>query len=189
MRPMENFSLFDHALQSQNSATTEDLGVVANISRRDYDERETFRFRSQVPCLEYVSLLIENSLLLRTIRTGRVYAGFERLSRLEPVVDRYLRIADLSERVYIFGEADWHPPRHPNMQTITVKKGVNLAREWFVIVDSPKMHLALIARDETGWTIPVLEDRTFNSLVTHDASLVDHLAAAAEGYIDEVLAT
>ena len=38
--------------------------------------------------------MIENALLLRN-RSGRVYAGFEKLSYLQPVVDRYLR-ADVS---------------------------------------------------------------------------------------------
>ena len=30
---------------------------------------------------------------------------------MEPVVDRYMRISDVSERVYVFGEPDWCPPR------------------------------------------------------------------------------
>jgi DICT domain-containing protein len=186
--PVKNFSLFNHALQLQSEAAMDDLGSVANVSRRDFDERVTFRFRSQVPCLEYVSLLIENMLLLRAVRVGRVYAGFERLSHLEPVVDRYLRIADLSERVYIFGETNWLPPRHPNMQIISIKPEMNLAREWFVVVDSPALHCALVAHDETGWMIPMSEERTFTALVTHNAALVDRFAEAIEDYIDDVLA-
>jgi DICT domain-containing protein len=177
--------MFEHALAAHGEAEADDLGQVAYVSRRDFDERTTFTFRAQVPCLEYVSLLIENQLLLRAVRTGRIYAGFEKLSRLEPIVDRYLRIADLSERVYVFGEADWHPPRHPNMQPVIVMPETLLAREWFVVVESSNLHVALVAVDESGWSSPVLEERNFRALVTHDPQIVARLAYRAEEFIDE----
>src|SRR5215213_10138078 len=123
---MSEFSMFDEAVASAGEMV-EDLGTVTHVSRRDFDERATFRFRAQVPALEYLSLLIENAVLLRTHRGGRLYAGFERLSRMEPVVDRYMRIADVSERVYVFGEPDWEPPRHPNMRVVRLPEGVRLA--------------------------------------------------------------
>lgn len=185
---MRDFSLFERALAACGAGGVEDLGYVAHISRRDFDERGTFRFRAQVPCLEYVSLLIENTLLLRTARIGRIYAGFERLSCMEPIADRYLRIADLSERVYVFGEADWRPPRHPNLQTIALEENANLAREWFVVAASPKLHVALVALDESGWTTPAHDERIFHALVTHDAAIVKQIAAATEDFIDYVAA-
>jgi DICT domain-containing protein len=165
----------------------EEMGTVAHVSRRDFDERPTITFRAQVPALEYISLLIENALLLRTHRGGRVYAGFQRLSRMEGVVDRYMRIADVSERVYIFGEPDWRPPRHPNMRVIELPEGVRLAREWFVVADSPNMRVALAGVDEDGFDTPVLEERTFRALKTHDPEVVHRLASAAEGLIDDAL--
>lgn len=180
--------MFEHALAAHGGTHIDDLGHVAYISRRDFDERTSFTFHARVPCLEYVSLLIENQLLLRPVRTGRIYAGFQKLSRLRPIIDRYLRIADLSERVYVFGEDDWHPPRHPNMQPILIKPEAMLAREWFVIVESPSARLALIAVDETGWSVPVAEDRLFRALVSHDAKLIAHLADQAEVFIDDALA-
>src|ERR671921_498367 len=135
---MREFSIFDEALDSAGGGV-EDLGTVTHVSRRDFDERATFRFRAQVPTLEYLSLLIENAVLLRTHRGGRLYAGFERLSWLEPVVDRYMRIADVSERVYVCGVPDWKPPRHPNMRVIELGGSPRLAREWFVVAHSPAL--------------------------------------------------
>ena len=180
--------MFEQALKLAGSTRTEDLGEVSSISRRDFDERETFRFRATVPCLEYVSLLIENALLLRTNRRGRIYAGFEKLSRMEGVIDRYLRIADVSERVYVFGEPDWKPPRHPNMRVITLKEDVEMAREWFVIADSSPLHVALVGVDEDGFDAPVLEARRFRAIKSSDPAIVTQLAAAAEGLIDSSLA-
>lgn len=183
---MKEVSMYDLALTAASEGV-EDLGSVMHVSRRDFDERTSFLFRAPVPCLEYMSLLIENALLLRTHRGGRVYAGFERLSRMEGVVDRYMRIADVSERVYVFGEADWQPPRHPNMRVINLNGEVELSREWFVIADSPSLRVALIGVDEDGFDTPVLEDRRFRAFKTHEQSVVRRLADAAEQLIDENL--
>lgn len=185
---MENFSIFEHALKIAKSSKVEDLGQVFYISRRDFDERETCIFRSQVPCLEYVSLMIENAVLLRTNRMGRIYAGFEKLSRMESIIDRYLRIADVSERVYVFGEKDWQPPRHPNMRLIPVPGGSPLAREWFIIAESSTLRVALVALDEDGFDVPVLEARNFRGFKSSNPAIVAGLAAAAEGLIDSALA-
>ncbi len=183
---MKDFSMYDSALKAAG-ASFEDLGTVPHISRRDFDERPTFRFRARVPCLEYISLLIENALLLRTHRAGRLYAGFQKLSRMEGVVDRYMRIADISERVYVFGEPDWKPPRHPNMRVIEINGAARLAREWFVVADSPALRVALVGFDEEGFTRPDLEERTFRALKTHDPALVQRLASEAESLIDDTL--
>lgn len=185
---MKEFSMYAQAAESA-AGKAEDLGAVKHVSRRDFDERQTFGFRAQAPCLEYVSLLIENALLLRTHRGGRVYAGFELLSNMEPVVDRYMRIADISERVYVFGEPDWSPPRHPNMAVIRLRGGVPLAREWFVIADSPSLRVALVGVGEEGpgAQASAREERHFRALKTHDPALVQRLASAAEGLIDRSL--
>src|ERR1051325_12168614 len=124
---MNEFSMYGRAADAA-AGKSEDLGTVPHVSRRDFDERQTFVFRAQAPCLEYMSLLIENALLLRTHRGGRLYAGFQRMSHMEPVVDRYMRIADISERVYVFGEPDWTPPRHPNTPGARLRAGGPLAR-------------------------------------------------------------
>lgn len=184
---MKDFSMFEHALEIGGSSV-EDIGQVSNISRRIFNEQVTFRFRSQGSCLEYVSLLIENALLLRTNRAGRIYAGFEQLSRMEGIVDRYLRIADISERLYVFGEADWKPPRHPNMRLITLAHDAKLAREWFIIADSPTLRVALIAIDESGSNVPALETRNFRAFKSSNPAVIAHLVAAIEGLIDASLA-
>jgi DICT domain-containing protein len=185
---VKEVSIFEKALKIARTVQAEDLGQVSNISRRDFDERQTFLFRAKVPCLEYVSLMIENALLLRTNRTGRVYAGFEKLSRMEAVAGRYMRIADLSERVYVFGEPDWKPPRHPNMKLITLPGDFRLAHEWFVIADSSTLRAALVGLDEDGFNVPVLEERNFRAFKSSDPKVVAQLVAVIEGLIDSSLA-
>ncbi len=181
--------MFEQALMLANkSSRLEDLGSIPYISRRTFDERETFLFRSQTPCLEYVNLLIENALLLRANRAGRIYAGFEKLSRMEPVIDRYLRIADLSERVYVFGEADWKPPRHPNMKVIPLPSDSQLARECFLIADSPTLQTALVAAHEEEHDDSMLEARILRAFKSSNKPIVARLASITEGLIDSSLA-
>ena len=177
--------MFDFALQAAKDSRLEDLGNVSIVPRTIFDERPTFRFRTQVPCLEYVSLLIEHALLLRTHREGRVYVGFEKLSRMDYVADRFLRISDVSERVFVFGEPDWTPPRHPNMGVVKLKPGAKLAREWFVIAHSKNYHAALVAVDEDGFATPVLDERNFRAFKSTDPEVVSQLAAAAEDLVDK----
>jgi hypothetical protein len=188
-RAVKNFSMFEQALRLANTISRlEDLGSIPNMSRRTFDECETFLFRSQSPCLEYASLLIENALLLRANRTGRIYAGFEKLSRMETVIDRYLRIADLSEQVYVFGEADWKPPRHPNLKVITFPGDFQLARECFLIAASSTLHSALVAVQEDGFDAAATESRPLRAFKSSNPSIVAGLATVAEGLIDSSLA-
>ena len=185
---MKKVSLFQEALRcAEQNGAVKNLGDVANVSRREFDECETFCFRTQVPCMEYISLLIENAILLRTNRAGRVYAGFEKLARMEAIADRYLRIADVSERVYIFGVDDWRPPKHPNMRIISVSEQEPLSREWFVVANSSTLKVALIGVDEEGLDSPVLEARHFSAIKTSDPAVIARLSDRIEEIVDSYL--
>ena len=175
--------MYECALRAADAGALADLGACAALSRQTFEAHTTFRFRTQPPCLEYLSLLIETALLLRTHRGGRVYVGFERLSNMEPIVARYLRIADVSERLYVFGVGDWEPPRHPNMRAIEVAPEVKLAREWFVVADSPLLRVALVAREEEDGA-PTPDARNFSAFKSSAPQVVAELAAAAEALVD-----
>lgn len=186
---MKIFSLFEKAIQLAQPSHGELFREVTFVSRRDFEGRETFTFETVAPCLEYLSLLIENAVLLRTHRAGRVYAGFEKLSNMESIVDRYLRIADVSERVYAFGEADWQPPRHPNLRLVELSPESRLSREWFVIANSPVLRVALVATDKEGAGSQAgPEARRFRALKTSNPVIVARLAEIAEELVDLSLA-
>ena len=76
---MRNFSIFEQALQFSGVDHIENLGEVASLARRDFLERESFICHTTTASVEYGCLMIENAILLRTNRSGRVYAGFEKL--------------------------------------------------------------------------------------------------------------
>lgn len=181
---MKDFSIFDYALT--NSADTADnLGETGCISRRDFTEHENLICHTTIASVEYACLLIENAVLLRTNRSGRVYAGVEKLSQLQPIIDRYLRIADVSESVYLFGKDDWRPPRHPNIRTVALRDDFRLAREWFLIAESSSYSNALVAFDEGASADEQMKYWIFK---TSNARLVGQLTHAVEGVIDWSLA-
>ena len=187
---MKNFSIFEQALQFSGVDHIEDLGEIASLARRDFVERESFVCHTTTASVEYGCLMIENAILLRTNRSGRVYAGVEKLSALQPIIDRYMRIADVSESVFLFGQDDWRPPRHPNIRLVTLNQDFRLAREWFVITHSKSLSCALVAFDETGNgngdNVP--EQIRYWALKTSNENLVWRLANAIEGVIDWSLA-
>jgi DICT domain-containing protein len=185
---VKKLSLFEQACKLANDPKGFDLGQISSISRKEFDDYETISFMSAAPGVEYAFLLIENALLLRTNRSGRIYAGFKKLSLLEPVIDRYLRIADLSEAVFIFGEPDWTPPRHPNMRTIPLTAEFNLSREWFLISDSPALQVAVVSHEQDGAAATARDLRTFKTIKTSNQRAVVRLARAAEGLVDWSLA-
>ena len=184
---MKNFSIFEQALKFTDVSDIENLGEIASLARRDFFDRESFICHTTTASVEYGCLMIENAILLRTNRSGRVYAGVERFSALQPIIDRYMRIADVSESVFLFGQDDWKPPRHPNIRLITLEKDFRLAREWFVITHSKSLSCALVAFDEVGReTLP--EQIRYWAMKTSNPGLVYGLANAVEGVIDWSLA-
>jgi hypothetical protein len=184
---VKDFSIFEHALKFSGVEQTENLGEMASLARRDFAERESFICHTTTASVEYACLLIENAILLRTNRAGRVYAGVEKFSALQPIIDRYMRIADVSESVYLFGQDDWRPPRHPNIRLISLNQDFRLARESFVITHSSSLSCALVAFDETGAeTLP--EQIRYWAVKTSNPNLVGGLANAVEGVIDWSLA-
>ena len=184
---MKHFSIFEQALKASGIERIENIGEIASLARRDFVERESFICHTTTASVEYASLMIENAVLLRTNRAGRVYAGVEKLSALQPIIDRYMRMADVSESVYLFGQDDWRPPRHPNIRLITLREDFRLAREWFVIAHSNSLNCAIVAFDEAGVETPPEQIRYW-ALKTSNPALVGSLANAVEGVIDWCLA-
>jgi hypothetical protein len=185
---VHNFSIFEQALKFSGVEETENLGEIASLARRDFTERESFICHTTTASVEYACLMIENAVLLRTNRAGRVYAGVEKFSSLQPIIDRYMRIADISESVYLFGEDDWKPPRHPNIRLVPLKTSFRLAREVFVIADSSSLSCAIVAFDEGASDMSTSEQARYWAIKSSNPEVVHALSKSVEGVIDWTLA-
>lgn len=185
---MKNFSIFECALRASAPEQTQSLLQIANLMRSDFDGRESFFCRTTSSSVEYACLMIEHALLLKTNRGGRVFAGFEKLSALQPILDRYLRIADLSEVVYLFGVDDWQPRRHPNIRIIGLEPDFRLARESFLITKSSTLKRAFVARKEIAVASAKPSRLPYWAFKSSNGNLVSALTNAIEGVIDWTLA-
>ncbi|HLA12953.1 MAG TPA: DICT sensory domain-containing protein [Pyrinomonadaceae bacterium] len=185
---MKDFSIFRRARQFAKSLNSLKLPYIGTISRKEFVDHETITFRSTAPGIEYALLLIENALLLNTNREGRVYAGFQKLSAMKPIADRYMRIADISESLIIFGEPDWKPPRHPNIRVIPLDPEFELTKEWFLVADSPTLKVALVAQADDG-SIDEANNRRFSVIKTSNPLAVTELARRVEGVVDWMIVT
>jgi diguanylate cyclase/two-component system sensory protein len=184
---VKNFSLLECALRTSAVGEGKPLQITS-LRRRDFNGRESFCCYTTNASVEYACLMIEHALLLKPTRGGRVYAGFEKLSSLRPIIDRYLRIADLSDVVYLFGEDDWNPRRHPNIRVVGLSPDFRLAGESFLITQSPTNQAAFVARNETAGAPNGAPQWAYRAFKSTNPKLVSELAEAMEGVIDWSLA-
>lgn len=85
--------------------------------------------------------------------TGRLHAGFQRLSRLEDgrhTLDTYRRLADRGVETHVYGVDDWHPPTDAGLTVHGDPDGSVVGDYWFVVDDGggdPAAGGAVLARE------------------------------------------
>ena len=85
-----------------------------------------------------------------TLGHGRLAAGFQQLSLVEPQLPFYTRLPE-SVTVSVYGEADWSPPADATIDAYS-PTGASHADYWWVIFDGTdcaEHHAALIAKEES----------------------------------------
>ena len=99
-----------------------------------------------------VERLVISNALVESSRDAVVHAGFERLSRVAPVLERYRSIGKSARSLHVYGEPD----------AAVVGEGIGivpfrggpLASEWFLVVDSARFKAVLAAgRPSTSATV------------------------------------
>lgn len=162
------FSLyrFVAAEVERRGTTTRALGRIDDV----LEPTQPGTFDASVRAMQYWCRLNESLVLERRYDRARVYAGFERISRVRPVVGRYRRLARQVQQLTLFAELD---APVPIAVTAIDVAGTPLAREWFLVIDAPAYSALLVARDQHGFgpTGP-LTGRRFVGVSTHDADLV-----------------
>ncbi|WNQ11309.1 DICT sensory domain-containing protein [Paenibacillus aurantius] len=157
--------------------------VTGMLSRAELDS-PSLKYETKVPQLEYMCLIMENMVITKKPK-ALIYAGFQKLSRcVEPVLERFMAMAESAEKVYIFGENDKDMPAHPNIEYIALPEGHPLIREWFLVIHAPTMKMMMTAYDLDGFgTHEVEEGRNFRGIKSIQPKLVDQAAALLEGCV------
>ena len=128
-------------------------------------------FTQSRPSLIKVSHEIENGVLCGT-SGARIFAGFQKLSFLLPILPRYRQLAEVAESVWVFGYPDVPIPPIPGLHAVPLPEDHALMGEWFLVVESPNYFSALIARDMSGFDVPSAE-RLFRGVWTFNAPIVE----------------
>jgi signal transduction histidine kinase len=128
-------------------------------------------FVNSVSLMNVISHEIEDTVINNRLPVD-FYAGFQRFSFFIRQFRRYQRLAAVCRRVYVWGIPDVDPPPMPGVEFIPVSPDMELAREWFLVVDTPQFYTALLTREETyGQELPK-GARRFRGIWTYDPDLV-----------------
>jgi DICT domain-containing protein len=103
---------------------------------------------------------------------GRIFSSFQRMSRFLPQAERYQKLAEKAEHVYIFGEKDVEVPIIPNTTYVFLSKTDALVKEWFVVAYAPEYQSVLATRELSDIDDPD-DIRTFQGIWTFDRNMVD----------------
>jgi DICT domain-containing protein len=140
---------------------------VYQLAARSQEQRIVVNHRRTMLVISHE---IENTIIKHQVR-ARVFSAFQWMSRFTPQVARYQRLAQFAEAVYVFGCMDTVPPPIANVHYIPLKQTDQLAKEWFLIADSPEYFTALATEEITPPRTPE-EERQFQGIWTFDEDLV-----------------
>lgn len=140
-------------------------------------------FYTDVHAMNVISHAIEERVVTNQLQC-EVYAGFQRFSLVTPQIRRYRALLTTAQYVYLYGlddaagtptEAALHDPRLVRF-AIDPKLGTGLEWFWFVVVDDPMLHTALLAQHVHGdiWS-PTQRGRQYAGFWTFDAALVGEI--------------
>jgi DICT domain-containing protein len=114
---------------------------------------------------------------------ARVFAGFQRMSRFLPEVERYRQFAKKAQAVYVFGIMDSEPPPIANVHYIPLNESDQLSREWFLIAYGPDYCTGLIA-EELDQADPLDGERVYQGSWSFDEELISVLQHWLSGLVD-----
>ena len=130
---------------------------------------EIKRIIHSVPLMNAISNTIEKQILKENLPVD-LYAGFERLSFFEYQQATYRQLDAVCHSVTVFGIPDIPPPQFNKTEFATLESDSPLAREWFLVVDTPEFWTMLSTQELSP--DPTTGRRRFEGIWTFDATIV-----------------
>lgn len=103
--------------------------------------------------MSYVSYEIENA-LINGETSGRIFSGFQLMSKFIPQIPRYTKLAQNAERVFVFGIPDVVLPEIENITYVPLKESDQLAKEWFAVLHGRNYYTALVTEELSNISDP-----------------------------------
>lgn len=139
-------------------------------------------FTNHRASLVRISYEIENGILNGAAGT-RIFAGFQKLSFFLPHQQRYQRMTELAESIWVFGVPDVPPPNIPGVNYILLSDEDRLTQEWFLVAEGPDYFSALVAKDLSGFETPNPQ-RLFNGIWTFDEAVVRRFQGCLSHWVE-----
>lgn len=139
--------------------------------------QEQRKFIHATRMMSMISREIEDTVILDGVR-ARVFSSFQRMSSFLPQADRYRRLAENADSVYVFAYPDIQPPPIVNITYVPIPEDSQLAREWFIVADARDYYTALVTEE-----LPGGPSRRFEGVWSFDEEMVDILQAALSNLV------
>jgi DICT domain-containing protein len=180
---MKNISLYEEIFAEMESPVEDLTGEVNEQKLR----ANSLKYESDIPKLEKMCYIMEKVILDKDeAEDTEIYAGFQKVSRAREIWDRFHKIADKVDTLYVFGEDDADLKPHPNIEFIYLPKEHELTREWFLVMSQPLAKSMMVAYDLDGFGVYEDEkERNFKGGKTNDPRLVE----TAVDLLDEVISS
>ncbi len=136
---------------------------------------------NHVCTMSAISYEIENASLYDNAKTT-VFASFQLMSRFLPQQERYCRLAQKSEHVYILGVLDCELPHIENLTFVPLQLTDQLFNEWFVVSYGENYSSALATRELSDTNAPD-SLRTFQGIWSFDTFFVSVLYEWLSGLV------
>lgn len=137
-----------------------------------------------VPLMNTISHLIEDQVIEHGMPID-FYAGFQRFSYFPAQLRRYSKLGAVCRRVYVLGVPDVPPPSIPGVEFVRLEPGSDLAREWFVVVDTPAFWVTLLTQEASGRDA-VTGGRRFDGLWSYDALVAERASLLVSQQLGKV---
>ena len=142
-----------------------------SIFRSIIGQYENLRAVNTVPMMNAISHSIEQQVIKHNLPVN-FYAGFERFSKFPAQMRLYSRLGSAARRVYVFGVPDVKPTPISGVEYVAIEPNSPLAREWFLLVDTPYFW-ALLATEEVAGQDEATGGRKFDGIWSFDVAVVE----------------
>ncbi len=128
----------------------------------------------------------------------RFYSAFQKFSRVKAQQNRYEKLLETKNPLYIFGIPDMPLWKDPNLIEVELEQPMiegraYLAHNWFVVLHNPQfVSMALVSREVPSPTRPIgapdkLVYRSFEGFWTYDTNVINHVVEVLDSYIRQKL--
>jgi len=116
---------------------------------------------------------IERTVVEQRLQTGHVFASFQQLDFFLPVIDRYRRMTEFVDNVWVFGTPSQNKdiPNIEGINYVYLDDADVLTQEWFLIVNHPNYSRSLSALETTAPGTPH-KDRTYKGILSSNPTVV-----------------